>query len=56
MKALPPEDHNGWGIGYIVEYRRRPPPGEELTSNIKWNKVCLYILHIYIYLIFDSHF
>ncbi|XP_060590084.1 contactin-4-like isoform X2 [Ruditapes philippinarum] len=37
--ALPPEDHNGWGIGYIVEYRRRPPPGEELTSNIKWNKI-----------------
>ncbi|XP_053377933.1 contactin-4-like isoform X2 [Mercenaria mercenaria] len=37
--ALPPEDHNGWGIGYEVEYRLRPPPGEEQTSNIKWNKI-----------------
>lgn len=37
--ALPPEDHNGWGIGYEVEFRKRPPPGEEETSNIKWNKI-----------------
>lgn len=38
--ALPPEDHHGPGIGYEVEYRKRPPPGQ-LESNIKWNKIII---------------
>ena len=37
-EPLPPEDHNGWGIGYTVEWKLRPVPGEQ-TSNRGWTKV-----------------
>ncbi|XP_052286931.1 contactin-5-like [Dreissena polymorpha] len=35
---LHPEDHGGWGIGYEVEYRRRPPDAQA-GGNFKWTKV-----------------
>ncbi|XP_052780285.1 contactin-like [Mya arenaria] len=34
---LHPEEQGGWGIGYEVEYRRKPPPGNE-NANFKWTK------------------
>ncbi|KAL4226978.1 Contactin-3 [Mactra antiquata] len=35
---LLPEDQHGWGIGYEVDFRKRPPPGQE-QSNTKWEKI-----------------
>lgn len=34
---LAPEDHNGAGIGYLVEWRVKPEPGAQ-GGNIKWNQ------------------
>lgn len=36
LKPLPPEDQNGWGIGYIVEWRL---PRQDIRTENSWGKV-----------------
>jgi len=38
FQRLPAEDSGGWGLYYDVEYRQRPPRGQE-DGNYKWFKV-----------------